>query len=122
MRDVVDEHRAGAALGAIAAELRASQPQLVAEGRRQRLLLHHVDAARLAIHVEGDQPFDRSGERLAPEERTATSEQVARGRRDGTGGDDTFNKGSPGVGLARIDVAVRQRIGHGVRNTGFLGL
>ena len=122
MRDVVDEHRAGAALGAIAAELGAGQPQLVSEGRRQRFLFDHVDAPRLAIDVERDQPFDRSGERLASEERAATAEQVARGRRDRAGGDDTLDEGPPGVDLARIDVAVRQRIGHGVRNRGFLAL
>ena len=51
MRHIVDEHRAGAALGAVASELGAGQPQLVAQRRGQRFLLQHVDAPLLAVDV-----------------------------------------------------------------------
>ncbi len=54
-------HGAGAALGAVAAELGAGEPQLVAQRHRQRFLRQHVHAPHLAIHVEGNQPLDAAG-------------------------------------------------------------
>ena len=45
VRHIVDQHRAGAALGAIAAKLGAGEAELVAQRHRERFLLHHVDAA-----------------------------------------------------------------------------
>ena len=59
VRHIVDEHRAGAALGAVAAKLGAGEPQLVAQRHGERFLLHHVDASRLAVDVQRDQPLDR---------------------------------------------------------------
>ena len=58
---------------AIASQLGAGQSELVAQRRRQRLVLQHVDAALLAVDVERDQPLDRAGQRrfVLPEDRRA---------------------------------------------------
>ena len=98
VRHVVDEHGAGAALGAVAADLRAGEAELVAQRHRQRFLRHHVDAALLAVDVERDQPLDRTGRRrLAVQGRRA--EQVGGRRGHRARGDDTFNKGTSGNSL-----------------------
>ena len=65
VRHIVDQHGAGAAFGAVAAELGAGEAQLVAQRHRQRFLLHHVDAPLLAVDVQRDQPLARAGSRLA---------------------------------------------------------
>src|SRR5208337_2344904 len=57
VRHVVNQHRAGPALRAVAAQLGSRQSQFVAQGPGQRLLLHHFYRARLAVHVQRDQPF-----------------------------------------------------------------
>ena len=61
MRHVVEQHRACPALGAVAAELGTRQSQLVAQRPGQRFLLHHFHAARLAVHVERNEPFAAEG-------------------------------------------------------------
>ena len=78
-RHVVDQHRAGAALRAIAAELGAGQPQLVAERHGQRFVRRHVDAPVLAVDAERDQPLDAAGACLAGDNR-AGAKQVGRRR------------------------------------------
>ena len=92
VRHVVDEHRARAALGAIAAELGAGEPQLVAQRHRQRFLLHDVDAAHLAVDVQRDEPLDRSRRRRLAEERAGSAEQVADGRGRRAGRDDALDE------------------------------
>jgi len=57
MRYIVDEDGAGAALGAVAAQLGARKAQFVADGPRQRLLLHDIGSPLLAIDVDGNEPF-----------------------------------------------------------------
>jgi hypothetical protein len=60
MRDIIDQHGAGAALGAVAAEFGAGEAQFIAQGRGQRFLLHDVHAALLAVNVQRDQTLDRA--------------------------------------------------------------
>ena len=59
--DVIDQHRAGTAFTSVAAEFRAGQPQLVAQGHGQGLLRQHIHSAHGAIDSEGDEPFHRTG-------------------------------------------------------------
>src|SRR5438093_11770188 len=93
MRHVVDEHGAGTAFGAIAADFRAGQPEFVAEHHRERFLRHYVDAAILAVDVERDEALDRARRALPVHRRRA--EQV-RGRRSGSArGDDAFDVIAP---------------------------
>src|SRR5262245_11378088 len=58
VRHIIDEHGARSALGAIAAEFGAGKSELVAECRRQRFLLQHVNATLLAIDRERNQSLD----------------------------------------------------------------
>ena len=51
---------AGAALGAIAAQLGSCQPELVAQRHRECFLLQHVNATHLTVDVQRDQPLGRS--------------------------------------------------------------
>ena len=60
MRHVVDEDGACAALGAVAAQLRAGQPELVAQRHGQRFLLHDVHSSHLTVDVQRDQALDRA--------------------------------------------------------------
>ena len=91
VRHIVKQHRASAALRAIASQLRSRQPQLVAQCKRQRLLLHHFHAARLPIHVERDQPF-------APGASAAAGRKnlVARGAYNGAAGNHAQDEPAPG--------------------------
>ena len=68
MRHVVDEDGAGAALGAVAAQLGAREPQLVAQRHRQRFLLHDGQgrgeggpAAATIVKDEFDQVYTKAG-------------------------------------------------------------
>jgi hypothetical protein len=49
---------AGAAFRAIATDLGAGEPQLVAERHRKRFLLHDVDAPLLSVDDQCDQALD----------------------------------------------------------------
>src|SRR5207253_2485188 len=100
-----DEHRARAALRAVAADLGAGQTELVAQRHGERFLLHHVDAAHLAVDVERNEPLDRAGRGGLAEDFAAGAEQVRRRRGDGAAGDDTFDEGAPrdaGAGRVRL--------------------
>ena len=55
MRHVVEKHRAGAALGTVAAQLGAGKSEFVTQRPSQRFLLHDVDATLLAVDVKSDQ-------------------------------------------------------------------
>ena len=61
VRDVVNEHRARAAFGAITSKLGPGEAKLVPQRHRQRLLLEDVDAPHLPVHIERDETFDGSG-------------------------------------------------------------
>jgi hypothetical protein len=61
VRLTVEEDGAGAALGAVAAELGPGEPELVTQRHRQLLVGEHVDATGLAIHLERDQPLGGAG-------------------------------------------------------------
>ena len=76
VRHIVDQHGAGAAFGAVAAELGAGEAQLVAQRHRQRFLLHDVDAPLLAVDVQRDQALDRPGGGLLRAHH-GTAEQIA---------------------------------------------
>jgi hypothetical protein len=104
----VDQHRAGAAIGPVAPDLGARQPQLVAERRRQRLLLHHVDAAILPVHPQASpaarpSPPPRAilGHARVPEE--VRSRRHGRPRRD-----HTLDEGAPAT--ARSTYALMSEI------------
>ena len=74
VRHIVDEHGARAALGSVAAQLRACEAELVAQRHRQRFLLHHVDAPHLAVHVQRHQAFHRAGRGTLAEDRRPAKE------------------------------------------------
>ncbi len=57
----VDEHRAGAAIAGIAADLGARQPQMIAERARQARRGRHREAGGLAIDRKGCRHRHRSG-------------------------------------------------------------
>src|ERR671923_1658803 len=59
--NVVDEYGARTTLGAIASQLGAREPQLVAQRHGQRFLLHDVYAPHLSVDVQRDQTLDRTG-------------------------------------------------------------
>src|SRR4051812_15572342 len=107
VRDIVDEHGARAALRTVAAQLRAGEPQLVAERHCQRFLLHHVNGPHLAVDVQGHQPLDGPGHR-ALSYHGGSPEQVRRTRYCGTGGNHTFDEGA-----ARDGIFVFLRAKHG---------
>src|SRR5260370_35066783 len=65
MRYIVNEDSAGAALGPVAPQLRAREPELVAQRPGQRFLLHDVGPARLPVEVDGDEPFSCAAGSLA---------------------------------------------------------
>ena len=75
MRYIVNEDSAGAALGPVAPQLRADEPELVAQRPGQRFLLHDVGPALLPVDVDGDEPFSCAAGNLARLSRGA--EQVA---------------------------------------------
>src|SRR5262252_8639602 len=75
---IVDENRACAALGAVAADLGPGESELVAERRRQRFLFEHVDAPILAVDVQRDQPLDASGRRRLLTRQRRRAPQIAR--------------------------------------------
>src|SRR5206468_1695053 len=77
VRHIVDEDGAGAAFGAVASQLGAGEPELVAQRPRQRFLLHHVDASLAAIDRDGDQP-SAAGDRALPEQ-GGGAEEIIRG-------------------------------------------
>ncbi len=60
MADVVNQHRAGAALTTIAADFGSRHAELVAQRVGQRLLWQDIDPAGPAIDVKGNQAFDRT--------------------------------------------------------------
>ena len=92
VRHVVHEHGAGAAFGAIAPELGAGEPELVAERHRQRFLAQDVDAALLPVHDQRDQAVDGTGRGALPEQRQAAAEQVGRGGGHGAARDDALDE------------------------------
>ena len=57
MRDIVKQDRAGATLGAVAPQLRSREPELVPQRPSQGLLLHHVNPAKLPVHIQANEPF-----------------------------------------------------------------
>ncbi len=96
VRHVVDEHGARAALGAVAPKLGAGQPQLVAERHGERFLLHDVDASRLAVDVQRDQPLTRPCRRRLAEHGAAPAEHVRRAGRHGAARDHAFDEVATG--------------------------
>ena len=58
MIHVVDQHSAGSALAAIAAELGAGETELVAQRVRQRLLWQHVHGPLASVDVQRDETLD----------------------------------------------------------------
>src|SRR5215472_7817748 len=76
MRYVIQQDSARTALGTITAELRASEPKLVAQRPGQRFLLHDIDPAGLAVHVESNKT-PAHARRLLTEERRS-SKQIRR--------------------------------------------
>src|SRR5260370_10807446 len=93
MRHMVNEDSAGAALGPVAPQLRAREPELVAQRPSQRFLLDHVGPALLAVDVDGDEPFSGAAGSLARQSRGA--EQVACRGNCRAAGDDPFDEGAP---------------------------
>ena len=81
VRYAVDVDGARSALGAVAPQLGPGEPQLVAQGHRQRLVGEHVHSPLLAVDVQRHQPFHPAPD-LAGGECAGTAEQVA-GRGDG---------------------------------------
>ncbi len=112
MRNAVDHHGAGSAFGAIAAELGAGEPQLVAQGHRQGFLWQHLDAAQLTVHVDRDQPLDRTGNH-APARRAAghTQHHETCGRSHGPGGDDALDELAAG-NATRFQPCIESQIAH----------
>ena len=85
----------GAALGAVAPQLGAREPQLVAQRHGQRFLLHDVHAPHLSVDVQRDQTLDRAGSRGLAEERAGAAEEIGGGGRRRAGRDDSFDEGAP---------------------------
>ena len=83
VRNAVDHQRARTALAAVAADLRARQSELVAQGVRQRFLWQYVDASCSSVDVQRDQSLDAAGRSGlgagTPECRTACCGRNARG-------------------------------------------
>ena len=108
VRHIVDEDRAGAALRAVAADLGAREPQLVADRHREGLLRHHVDATVLAVHVQRDETLHRARRRRLAEQRRR-AEQVSGGGGDGPRGDDaldeTASRGRRKFGFRHLDLS-----------------
>jgi hypothetical protein len=94
VRHIVDQHRAGAALGAVAADLGARQSELVAQRHRERFLLHHVDAAHLAVDVQRDETLDGAGRRRLAEDFTAGAEEVGGRRHHRAARNNTLDEGA----------------------------
>ena len=61
-RLLAEHHRAGAARAPVAADLRAGEPQLVAQHAGERRARFDAEAAALAVDVQID--FDRAGPQL----------------------------------------------------------
>ena len=103
-RRVVGEHGAGAAFGPVAADLGAGESQPVADRLGQGLAGRHVDAARLAVDVERDQPFDAAHRRA----RLARlhGEHVRRRRNGDTRTDDAAQE-SPAAGAGGAPIGFR---------------
>src|SRR6266498_3139520 len=77
MRNIVNEDSAGAALRPVAPQLRASEPELVAQRPRQRFLLRDVGPPLLPVYVDCEEPFTRAGSRLTQE--SGGAEKIACG-------------------------------------------
>src|SRR5215469_158461 len=90
--NIVDQHGARAAFGSVTTELGAREAELVTQRPCQRLLFHHVDAAVLAVDIDGDQPIARA--RLS--ENVGGAEQVTRGGDRRPAADDTLDEVSAG--------------------------
>src|SRR5262249_7200958 len=89
VRNIIDQDGAGATLGSVAAHLGAGQAQFVAQRAKQSLLLHHVDAAVLAGHVQCDQALDGAPRRCFGAD-TKGPGQVPGGG-DSASGDDSLD-------------------------------
>src|SRR6185436_565578 len=96
-----DEDGARPAFPAIAPELGAREPKLVANRHREGFLLHHVDAALLAVDVQRDEAVDGAWRRRLPEQRRR-AEQVGGGGGDGPRGDHAFDEAAPRHRLGRF--------------------
>src|SRR5579862_7594774 len=96
-RNVVDEDGTGAAFGAVASELRAGEPELVAKGPGEGFLLHDVDAARLAVDVDGNEAFAGTASSLSEEIRG--SEQIVRRRYGDSAADHSLDEVAAGEAL-----------------------
>ena len=92
VRHVVHQHRARAAFGAVAPELGAGKPQLVAQGHGQRFLAEDVDAALLPVDDKGDQPIDGTGRGCLSEQRQAAAKQIGRRGSHGAARDDALDE------------------------------
>src|SRR5260370_5066188 len=93
MRYIVNEDGAGAALGPVAPELRAREPELVAQRPGQCFLLHDVGPALLPVDFDGDERFSCAAGSLARLSRGA--EQVAYRGNCRAAGDDPFDEVAP---------------------------
>ncbi len=96
LRAAVDQHGAGAAFAAIAPQLGSREPELVPQGHGQGLLGQDVDAAVLAVHPQGDQPFGRSLRRLLGVDHSVLTEEVAGGIGRSAAGDDPLDESTSG--------------------------
>jgi hypothetical protein len=55
MGNVVNQYSASATLGAVTAKFGSGETEFVPQGPGESLLLHGIDAALLAVHVDGDE-------------------------------------------------------------------
>src|SRR5215468_9630542 len=100
VRDVVDQHRAGAAFTAIAAELGAGEAELVAQRHRQRLVRRHIDTARLAVDIDRQKSFRR---RRVLRARGAAAHRIGERRYGRAGSDYAFDEvAAVGAQVARL--------------------
>src|ERR1700680_4990026 len=94
VRHIVNQDSAGSTFGAVAAQLRSREAQLVSQCPCQRFLLHNVGPPQLAIDVYADEPVSRR----AGGSQSGSTEQIARRTDSRAAGDDTFDKSAPGYG------------------------
>src|SRR4051794_39444325 len=93
-RHIVEHHGAVAALGVIAAELRAGEAELVTQRVNERFVREHVDRPVAAVDVERHQP--RHGARsLSKGCAAAPDDHVARGRHGNTRSDHALDELTP---------------------------
>ena len=83
LRSPVDEYRARAAFGPVAADLRPGQTQLVAQRRGKRLHGRHFDAPAPAVDGHGDEPLDGPRRGGLGQQRSAVGAEQIVGRRHG---------------------------------------